>query len=271
MVIWTWVFLTLILGACAERGTDPASEERFPIALQVDVTDLDMVAFRRLEAELLARRIDATFFITSHFAKVNFFPVHTLYKRGFEIALLVQVAADQSYEQQLKIIGGALEVVLGCVKCGSAQPVVGFRPYGFTQNSQTYRVLDTLGLTYNAGFQSGLIYEDGRQGEVAPYALEGHDFVAVPVSTSPWQDRRICLSARCCVELGVSAGEWELLLLDSLEKGSEQGSVVVVVHTGIATADDDPYWLAFLHFLERAKERAVFLTTRELILQYGVH
>lgn len=77
--------------------------------------------------------------------------------------------------------------------CGTFKPVVGFRPQYFSQNEDTYRVLDELGMGYNSGFKAGLLYAPGHETDATLYAVEGHDFRAVPFTTAVWQGKDLYL------------------------------------------------------------------------------
>ena len=49
----------------------------------------------------------------------------------------------------------------------------------FDQNEDTYKVMDDLGIKYDAGFQEGIIYAPGHENDVWPYNVEGYGFYAV--------------------------------------------------------------------------------------------
>ncbi|MEW6383743.1 MAG: hypothetical protein AB1514_07195, partial [Pseudomonadota bacterium] len=262
--------LFLGLGGCSEKGTGPALDSHSPVALQVDVEGRTTDSLERVGEALVARNLVATLFVSPHFARLFSATVHDFYLKGFEVAFLNPWSASPSYEVQARWTSLGYQWVAGCSLCSLGRPVVGMRPAGFAQNEHTFCILDSLKMAYNAGFQARLIYAGGHEGDMAPYRVEGYQFVAVPVSTAWWQDTWVCLTDEAAVARGLGPVDWGDLLARGLEEAqSGKGPLVMVVHDTVVGEPDSPYWSAFLGFLDRGQTRgARFVTTEELVFEY---
>jgi len=176
-----------------------------------------------------------------------------------------------TYEEQRDLLTRARQAIEGCRPCGTYKPAVGFRPQYFSQNEDTYRVLDELGLAYNSGFKARELYAEGHADDAAPYPIEGHRFMAVPISTVSRGDRRVYLCDIACANVeGRTGRQFADALGEGLDAAAAAGEPLVILvhgyHTGDASKD---YWTPFVEFLDEVAARAETLTTAELVERYA--
>jgi hypothetical protein len=172
----------------------------------------------------------------------------------------------ESYAKQKTILENSKELAELCNICDvNVINVSGFMPQSFDQNEDTFRALDDLGIDWDAGFKSRIIFAPGHEKDVWPYKVENHNFYAVPVSTYTLSGEKVALVDREIKEKGFSSDEWYELLVDKFDEISDKNEPMVVSMTSSVSGSGD-YLVAFTKFLDYAKSKgATFVTTRDLV------
>jgi hypothetical protein len=164
--------------------------------------------------------------------------------------------------------------VEGARVCGMNNiTVYGFMPQSFDQNQDTYKVLDDLGLQYDAGFQAGLIYAPGHENDVWPYLLPGHKFYAVPVSTTTLGGKKVVLQDSYFKDNGMSSSQWYDALAAKFDEIQGKDEPMVISLTTSVSGSGD-YLDALKKFMDYAiSKKASFVTTTQLVemAKTGVH
>jgi peptidoglycan/xylan/chitin deacetylase (PgdA/CDA1 family) len=242
------------------------------VNLQVDGELDDVQGLRNLKTELERRQISATVYVTADYANRNALFVSELFQSGFEIALHGYYTGEQlasmTYEEQKDLLTRAKVALEGCRPCGTYKPIVGFRPQYFSQNEDTFRVLDELGLTYNSGFKVGQLYLPGHTWEAVPYAAAGHDFYVIPISTVPAGCERVYLCDIACAQvLKWTPEQWREALMVGLAQSLETRQPLVVLLHGYYSGDQTKYgyWQPVMDFLDAAKGKVTFVQSKELV------
>lgn len=243
----------------------PASASKEDIGRTADILD-------RMYRQLDNRNLTATFFATEDLVR-SYGRLRLTYigqNPHFELAIgggnLDERLTSKSYSEQKTILQKSKEAIEACKVCGKNEIAAwGFKPQSFDQNEDTYKVLDELGIEYDAGFQAGLIFAPGHQDDVWPYKLEDHDFYAVPVSTYDLSGQIVPLQDRYFNESGLSSAQW----YDALEakfndaKASDEPMVIILTKSISGSGD---YFEAFKKFLDFATSNdATFVTTMDLV------
>jgi hypothetical protein len=178
-----------------------------------------------------------------------------------------ELLSTKSYLEQKDILEKSKFHAEKCNICGTNEvKVKGFMPQSFDQNDDTYRVLDDLGIKYNAGFQAGTLYAPGHENDVWPYKVENHKFYAVPVSTYDFSGELIPLDDRYIANNGISASQWENLLIEKFDAISGKDEPMVIsLSTSISGSKE--YLNALAVFLTHAlkSNNARFVTADELV------
>ena len=247
------------------------------VNIQVDAEGQDTQGLTDMVNALKERGMRTTIFVTGEFANSQAMLVRSLYLDGFEIALHGYSTGEQlatmTYDEQKNLISRAKQAVEGCEVCGMYKPVVGFRPQYFSQNEDTYRVLDELGLTHNSGFKAGVLYTEGHQDDVAPYSVEGHQFAAVPITTVEYDGRRIYLcDMACAIADKLPAQQWAQALQMVLDQTLQPKQPLVVLLHCIITGDQAnyTYWQPYLDFLDAVvRAQCTVVTTNQLVGLYA--
>ena len=244
--------------------------------LQIDAEREDTAGITNIVNELNRRGIKTTIYVTADFANTNGLMVNDFYQQGFEIAVHGFHSAEQlatmTYDEQKDLLTRAKQAVEGCLTCGNFKPVTGFRPQYFSQNEDTYRVLDELALTYDSGFKARQLYLAGHEQDAAPYAAPGHNFTAVPITTVEYNGQ---LSYLCDMSAGtganLTAAQWSEMLTAAYQQCLANGEPLVVLFHGWYTGDTTnyDYWQPFVNFLDEIRGQADFMTTQELIDFYA--
>jgi hypothetical protein len=172
-----------------------------------------------------------------------------------------------TYAEQKDLLTRAQKAVEGCKPCGTYRPVVGFRPQYFSQNGDTYRVLDELGLTHNSGFKVGQIYLPGHENDAWPYRAETNRFTVIPITTVPAGNALVYLCDIACAQsLNWTPAQWEQALMTALASAIETRRPIVMLLHGWYTGDTAKYhyWQPFIKFLDTARNRVVFVNATEL-------
>ncbi|HOW71346.1 MAG TPA: polysaccharide deacetylase family protein [Phycisphaerae bacterium] len=243
-----------------------------PINIQVDAEMEGVAGLARITDELQRRGILTTVYVTADYANRQQPAVTELYHQGFEIALHGYYTGEQlatmTYEEQKDLLTRAKTAVEGCRPCGHYKPVVGFRPQYFSQNEDTYEILDELGLAYNSGFKARQLALPGHENDTLPYIVADHSFKAVPISTVEYGGKRVYLCDISFAEgdhmTGAQFGEALHLALEEAVAADEP--LVVLVHNWY-TGDSDKYdyWQPFRDFLDEAAAKGTFVTTQALV------
>lgn len=174
--------------------------------------------------------------------------------------------SSQPYSKQLAILEGSKKYASAAHVCGkNEKAITGFKPQSFDQNQDTYKALDAMGMQYDAGFQSGILYAPGHENDVWPYLVEGHTFYAVPMSTYTLSDKRMVLSDSYFKESGLNGSQWYDALAAKLnETRSIDEPLVISLTTSISGLGD--YLAALKKFIAYARsEDASFVNTSQLV------
>ncbi len=188
----------------------------------------------------------------------------------FEFAVSGKSADDQlstlSLPEQESLIARSIEIAKAARVCGLSEvEVLGFMPPGFDQNEDTYRAIDDLGIQYDAGFQAGLIYEPGHEEDVWPYQVEGYNFYAVPISTVEVSAALMPLSDKRMADEGLTAEEWNDILVAKLDESTANGEPMVVL-LSTSTSGEGDYLEALKKFLDYSvSKNAVFVNAGDLV------
>lgn len=247
------------------------------VNIQIDAEGQDVVGFTDMMTELKARNLKATIFVTGEFANREALLIHNYSLDGYEIAMhgynTGEQLASMSYEDQLALLSSMKTAVGGCLDCGMGNVVVGFRPQYFSQNEDTYRILDAWGMKYDSGFKAGLLYTEGHELDSKPYKVEGHQFYAVPISTVEYGGKRIYLCDMSCANADkLTADQWSEALRMGLDQAKANNEPFVVLLHGIITGDRAKYtyWQPFIDLLDDVVAEAQTVTTNELVDHYAV-
>jgi hypothetical protein len=175
-------------------------------------------------------------------------------------------------------LSDAKQALEGCLPCGTYTPVNGFRPQYFSQDPNTYIILDELGLKYNCGFKVGQDpYVEGHKDDTWPFRMPGHDFCVLPVSMGIHNGETGYL---CDIGMafgkGMAAADWSNMLSSALDRAiAEDEPLVILFHnwfTGLdlASEEGDPgFWQPFVDFLDEVTAKGGdFITTQKLVEGY---
>ncbi|NLH73495.1 MAG: polysaccharide deacetylase family protein [Verrucomicrobia bacterium] len=242
------------------------------VNLQVDAELDDTAGLRTVISELQRRQITATVFVSADYANRNALFVNELFRSGFEIALHGYYTGEQlasmTYAEQKDLLSRAKLALEGCRPCGTYKPIIGFRPQYFSQNEDTFRVLDELGLTYNSGFKVGQLYLEGHTWDAMPYPVPGHNFRVLPISTVPDGCKRVYLCDLACGQVeNWTPAQWRAGLLRALADAVETRQPLVVLLHGYYAGDEAKYgyWQPVLDFLDAAQGKVTFVQSKDLI------
>ncbi len=257
---------------CANVPALCPADRRLKVNLQIDAEQESGTAgISAIVNELRSRGITATIFVTQDYANDHAVFLQQLDAWGFEIALHGKSTGEQlatmTYEEQKTRLTNAKTAVEGCIACGTGRQVKAFRPQYFSQNEDTYRVLDELGMTSNSGFKAKLSYADGHADSVWPYAMPGHNFNVVPLSTVVYNGNRIYVCDIACAQaLGLNATQWGQVLTLAYQDAVANNTPLVPLFHGWYTGDSTSYtyWQPFLDFLDLLEGNVTFVTTSQL-------
>ncbi len=253
------------------------------VNLQIDAEqETGSAGIQKIVDELKARNIKATVFVTGEYANRQALTLNSFSRDGFEIAMhgynTGEQLASMTYAEQKDLLSRALTALQGCQSCGTGTTVVGFRPQYFSQNEDTYRILDELGLTYDGGYKAGQLCTDGaacadgHQNDVTPYAVAGHNFKAVPITTVEYGGKRVYLCDIASAQAEhYTAAQWAEVLQAGFEQARDNDQPLVVLFHGWYTGDSTQYdyWQPFVDFLNNIQDSSTFLTTQELVARYS--
>jgi hypothetical protein len=174
--------------------------------------------------------------------------------------------SSMSFVEQSIMLKRSKQYVESCKICGQNEiNVSGFMPQSFDQNQDTYRVLDGLFIQYDAGFQAGLLFAPGHEKDVWPYQLEGHRFLAVPVSTYTLSDKKMVMEDSYFKDNGFSATQWYDALIGKFNEIQGKDEPMIVVLTTSVSGSGD-YLDSLNRFLDYAiSKKTRFVTTANLV------
>jgi len=246
------------------------------VNIQVDGEYLDGDKLTPLIEELVKRDMKATIYVTTLFANSNRLLLDNFITLGYEVAAHGYKTGEMLdtlfYGDQKRIIESSIRAVSSCMSCSYYSPPAGFRPQFFSQNEDTFTILDSLGILYNSGFIEGIKYIPGHEKDTSPYLVEGHRFYAVPISSI--KDSKYPKGIYLCdmsVKLNykLNADEWLEILKDRLELSIDNNIPMVIIIHDMITGLDLEYFSAFVKFLDILKEKGVkAVTTMELVDMY---
>jgi hypothetical protein len=174
--------------------------------------------------------------------------------------------STESYAGQKDVLEKSKKYTEGCKYCGINEITVrGFMPQSFDQNADTYKVLDDLGIQYDAGYQAGIIYAPGHEKDVWPYKVEGHQFYAVPVSTYNLSGKLVPLQDKYFSDGNLGSNMWYDALTGKFEVAKKNGQPMVIALTTSVSGSGN-YLDALKRFLNFAlSNKASFVTTMDLV------
>jgi hypothetical protein len=181
-----------------------------------------------------------------------------------------ELLSTKSYSEQKDILKNSKKYAELCKICGKNEVnVYGFMPQSFDQNEDTYKVLDDMGIKYNAGFQAGILNAPGHENDVWPYKVENHKFYAVPVSTYDFSGELIPLDDRYITGKSISASQWKDLLIEKFDAISDKDEPMVLsLSTSVSGSGE--YLKALVAFMDYAASRnASFVTAYDLVQMSG--
>jgi hypothetical protein len=278
-IYWSiFACLLLITMIGVSQSEDKTSIVNMMITADVPISPTDEQA-KEAEANLLAifdeidrRNLLATVFATDDLVSTNARLRLTAIgiNPKFELAMsgthLDEKISSESYDLQRTALIKSRQSVETCQVCGKNEITIrGFLPQSFDQNQDTYKILDELGIEYNAGFQAGILYAKGHENDVWPYQVEGHKFYAVPVSTYTLSDKRLVLQDSYFNDSGLGASQWYDALTGKLDEIQGKDEPLVVSLT-TSTSGSGDYLDAFKRFMDYAvSKKASFVTTKQLV------
>ena len=182
--------------------------------------------------------------------------------------------STQSYSEQQSILKDTKAYVEYTKICGINEVhAMGFLPQSFDQNEDTYKVLDDLGMKYDAGFQAGILYAPGHETDVWPYKVTNHKFYAVPVSSHMFSGELMPLNDRYAKDNGVSSSQWKDMLIGKFnEISGKDEPMVISLSTSISGSGE--YLDALKQFIAfAASNDAEFVSSSDLVNMSitGVH
>ncbi len=171
-----------------------------------------------------------------------------------------------SYADQKASLERSKKWVEAAKICGQNDVIIyGFKPQSFDQNVDTFKALDELEIQYDAGFQTGLIYEHGHEQDVWPYPVEGYKFYAVPVSTYEISGEMMVLHDSSFKDSGLDGNDWYEAMATKLDQIQGKDEPLVISLT-IPVSGSGDYLDALKKFMDYAINRnATFITTIQLV------
>jgi hypothetical protein len=267
----------LIISGCAQIASKPVV---INLMLDADVPpspteqqgyEAEALLYAMLQ-EIDGRELGATIFSTQDTLRT--YTKMRLTKMGnnpkFELAMSgnnsKEKMSTESYARQKAILEDSKLWVESCKYCGINEVnVTGFMPPSCDQNEDTHKVLDDMGIHYDAGYQAGLIYTPGHEKDAWPYQVGGHRFYAVPISTYALSGKTMPLQDRYFNESGLSSSEWYDALLGKYTEAQKNNQPMVIVLTS-SVSGTGGYLDALKKFLDFAlSDEASFVTTMDLV------
>lgn len=278
--------LIFIVGAAGAEGTATVNvmigADLYQGSIEMtddEMWDMEANSIAQMLNEIDPHDLNVTVFVTGDYvSKIAGKAMYKLYvtqvgsKMNHEMAMYGMTTGEElgpmPYGEQYPKMREAKRLVESAYICeGRIIEVKGFLPQSFSQSETTYGILDKVGIVYDAGYQTGLIYEPGHESDTWPYQVEGRNFSAVPVSTHMLSGELVPLSDRYAKEnLDLSGAEWGDLLTSEFDECAESGDPMVVIFTNVVTGQDEEYMEAYRNFIDYANsEDASFVSTLELV------
>lgn len=221
--------------------------------------------------EINGRNLSATIFSTQDFidshARLRLTDIGL--SRNFELAMSGnhsnEMLSGESLVKQKAILDRSKKYVEACRVCGENEiAAYGFMPQLFDQDENTYKVLDELGIAYDAGFQSGILYAPGHEEDVWPYIVQNHNFYAVPISTYELSGKNMPLVDSYAKDAGLTSSQWYDLVKAKFDDAQGKEPTVICLSTSISGTGD--YLEALKQFLDYAvSKNGKFVTTMDLV------
>jgi len=175
---------------------------------------------------------------------------------------------SMSNSKQDELLAKMKKIVKACHVCGGKTiDPKGFKPQSYSQNENTFKILDEMGILYDAGFKAGILYQPGHENDKWPYRIDNHNLIAVPISSYNLSGERVYLSDRYIKEdKKLSGSQWYEILVGKLDESAKTGNPTVVVFDNLVSGNDEDYLNAYLKFINFATSKnATFVTTVELV------
>lgn len=258
-----FVFLIIVYGE-----HDAFAEIPIYINIQIEAEGDDAQGLRFIVDELKKRDIRATIYTTAEYANMNPELIERVHRQGFELALHGYHAGERlahlTYEEQKELLKTARFILEGCRPCGSFRSIIGFRPQSWSQNEDTYRILDELGIIYFSGVEFEV------QSDALPHRIEGHDFYFIPISSLVFREKLIYLCDTACSldeEMNLKPEEWSEVLHLAITKSKKNNTPLTLIFHDWYTGNKKKYeyWEPFIEFLDNVEGKAIFIKTHEFV------
>lgn len=171
--------------------------------------------------ELEKRDYKTTVYVTGAFAQTNGAAIREIQEHGHDIAFhgwkTGENLTTMNYSMQFETLVNAKNSVENY-----SGEIEGFRPQYYSQNEDTYTILDSLNISYDSGFISGLKYIPGYENYSTPYKVTNHSFYAVPVSSYRTSNRTIYLcDLSATSKFKINSTEWSSILKNRFNESEE--------------------------------------------------
>lgn len=241
-----------------------------PTPDQVNITHTSLI---NLTNAIDAKRLNATYYLSG-----EAIPVERLYLTYLgesprrELAMGGMTANERlesvSQSKQRELLEKMKKYVKACHVCGGKTiDPVGFKPQSASQNGDTYKILHSMGIAYDAGFRAGLLYLPGHENDTWPYRVENYNLYAVPVSSYDLSGDRVYLSDRYIKEeKKLSSSQWYDILVGKFDESSNNKEPLVVIFDNLVSGQDTDLLDTYKRFIDYATSKdATFVTSMELV------
>jgi peptidoglycan/xylan/chitin deacetylase (PgdA/CDA1 family) len=256
-----------------KSGNEDVSKDkqhRVIINLQVDAENTGEYLFKVL-GELEKRDYKTTVYVTGAFAQANGAAIKEIQEHGHDIAFHGWKTAENLTTMNYSMQQETLINAKNSVENYSGE-IEGFRPQYYSQNEDTYTILDSMNISYDSGFISGLKYIPGYENYSKPYKVINHSFYAVPVSSYKTSNRTIYLcDLSATSKFKINSTEWSSILLNRFNESEEKNEpMVVVLHPWITGNETTGYWQAFTSFLNYTDNKKISIVQTDELLEYYI-
>ncbi len=240
------------------------------INMMVDAENTGENLFKVL-GEFERRGYKTTVYVAGSFAETNGVKIKEVQEHGHDIAFHGWVTGEKletmNYSAQLQLLTRAKNSVENY-----SGTVEGFRPQYYSQNEDTYDILDKLEISYDSGFISRLKYIPGYENYTKPYKVPNHSFYAVPVSSYNTSTQIIYLcDLSATSKFKINATVWHSILMNRFNESEEKNEpMVVVLHPWITGNETTGYWQAFTQFLNYTDTRKINIVPTDELLEYYI-
>jgi hypothetical protein len=286
---WIFCSISICFFAMMLTGSSQSADKPVKVSLMVDMnmpataTDDQMKAARvdmiNIYNEASTRKLNWTVILTQDASsQARLFLAQLGFKTDTELMASGNHSDEKlsakSYSEQNTIIKGSVFLAGSCKVCNVNEKAVnGFMPQSFDQNEDTYKALDDLGIEYDAGFQSGILYTPGHENDVWPYKVANHNFYAVPVSTFILSGEKAPLYDRYVKDKGLSSSQWKNMLVGKFDEALSKDEPMIVSLSS-SVSGSGGYLDALKQFMDYAiSKQAKFVTVNEIVTmsKTGVH